>query len=305
MIKILPAGILRSELVMPKDSITTILAISLIVIVAGTAAADVTLVPDGYSLMGVDGKLAGESKTDRWFFKFDADVSNRLGQIKAGTRFEVLPSAVLEKMIVNLQQHPDINYRLWGKVTKHRGNNYIFADYFLPISEVTKPKPATTPGSQQESATADKVEITINEPNDELAMPAEIIAKLQSRKIIHFEQLSNGLKLEEDSILADRIGFILSGVRGRTQQAMNKSRSAFAEATADKYGFFASDALGRNVGTIQIQLLPCEILERAQRQQAVEAEQVRFKVAGVVTMYKGQYYLLLQRAARVYNYGNF
>jgi len=284
---------------MLKDSITTILAVILIVGAASTAAADGLPVPDGYSLMGVDGKLAGEEGTDRWFFKFDADVSNRLGQIKAGTRFEILPSAALEKMVVNLQQHPDVGYRLWGKVTKHGGKNYIFADYFLPISEVSKPKPATTPGSQQE------VEIKINETNDELAMPEEIIAKLQSRKIIHFEQLSKGLKLEEDSILADRTGFILSSVQGKTQQAMNKSRSAFAEATADRYGFFASDALGRNVGTIQIQLLPCEILERAQRQQAVEAEQVRFKVAGVVTMYKGQYYLLLQRAARVYNYGNF
>jgi hypothetical protein len=294
MIKIFPVEILRSELVMLRDSIKTILVV-LVVIAVGTATASGSPVPDGYSLMGVDGKLAGESKTDRWFFEFDADVSSRLGQIKAGTRFEILPSAALEKMVVNLQQHPDINYRLWGKVTKYGQKNYIFADYFLPISEVTKPKPATTQESQEESATADKVEIKINEPNDELAMPAEIIAKLQSRKIIHFEQLSKGLKLEEDSILADRTGFILLGVQGKTLRAINKSR----------YGFFASDALGRNVGTIQIQLLPCEILERVQRQQAVEAEQVRFKVAGVVTMYKDQYYLLLQRAARVYNYGNF
>jgi len=167
---------------------------------------------------------------------------------------------------------------------------------------VKKPKPAATGESRQESAAADEVEIKINEPNDELAMPEEIIAKLQSRKIIHFEQLSKGVKLEEDSILADRTGFIsLCGgrdayyVQGKTQQVISKSR----------YGLFASDALGRNVGTIQIQLLPCEILERAQWQQAVEAEQVRFKVAGIVTMYKGQYYLLLQRAARVYNHGNF
>ncbi len=262
---------------MLRDSITIILVVFLIVVAAGVVAADGSPVPDGFSLMGVDGKLAGEEETDRWFFEFDADVSSRLGQIDAGTRLEVLPSAALEKMIANAQQHPDVGYRLWGKVTKYGQKNYIFADYFLPISEVSRQKPATTQGSQQE---ANKVEIKINEPNDKLAMPEEIIAKLQSRKIIHFEQLSKGVKLEEDSILADRTGFILSGVQGKTQQAINKSRSAFAEATADRYGFFASDALGRNVGTIQIQLLPCEILEQAQRQQAVEAEQVRFKVAG-------------------------
>ena len=34
-------------------------------------------------------------------------------------------------------------------------------------------------------------------------------------------------------------------------------------------------------------------------------EQIRFKVAGIVTKYKGSYYLLLRRARRVYSYGNF
>jgi len=203
-------------------------------------------------------------------------------------------------MIANLQLHPDVSpvrskspeataeptvqtsngasYRLWGKVTKYGQKNYIFADYFLPISEVTRQKPATTQESQQ------KKEITINEPNDELAMPEEIIAKLQSRKIIRVEQLSKGLELKQDSILADRTGFIRDAGDGLV---------------------FAFDALGRNIGTIQLRLLPCEILERAQRRQVVEADAVRFKVAGIVTEYKGQYYLLLQRAIRVYSYGNF
>jgi hypothetical protein len=268
-----------------KDSITAILAGLLIAAAAG-AAADYELkaepVPDGFGLMGVDGKLTGENETDKWFFKFDGEVSSRLGQINAGTRLEVLPSAALEKMIANQQQYPDVSYRLWGKVTKYGQKNYIFADYFLPISEVTKP--ATTEKSQQESATADKSEITINEPNDELAMPEEIVARLQSRKIIRVEQLSKGLKLKQDSILADRTGFIRDKGEGFV---------------------FAFDALGRNIGTIQLQLLPCETLERTQRRQATEADAVRFKVAGIVTEYKGQYYLLLQRAIRVYSYGNF
>lgn len=278
---------MQNKSAMFKDSITAILAGLLIAVVAGAAPArglEPAPVPDGFGLMGVDGKLTGENETNRWFFEFDDDVSSRLGQINAGTRLEVLPSGALEKMIANLQEYPDVSYRLWGKVTKYGQKNYIFADYFLPISEVTKPKPTTTQESQQESATADKSEITINEPNDELAMPEEIIAKLQSRKIIRVEQLSKGLKLKQDSILADRTGFIRDAEDGLV---------------------FAFDALGRNVGTIQLRLLPCEILERAQRQQAVEADTVRFKVAGIVTEYKGQYYLLLQRAIRVYSYGNF
>jgi hypothetical protein len=293
MIKTFSVRILRSKSVMLKNSITVILTALLIIASAYAAAANESPVPDDFGLMGVDGKLTGESTADKWFFKFDADVNSRSGQINAGAEFEMLPSATLEKMAANLQQHPDIGYRLWGKVTKYGKRNYIFADYFLPISEVKKPKPAQ--GAQQE------VEIKINEPNDELPMPEEIIAKLQSRKVIHFEQLNEGLKLKEDSILADRIGFILSGAARDAYHAHGKAQSA----TVDRYSSFASDALGRKVGTIQIQLLPCEMLELAQKEQAVEAEPLRFKVAGIVTTYKGQYYLLLQQATIVYNYGNF
>lgn len=271
-----------------KDSITAILAGLLIAVAAGSAPAgeaeSPTPVPDGFGLMGVDGKLASENGTDKWFFEFETNVSNRLGRISAGTRLEVLPSSALEKMIANLQQHPDVSYRLWGKVTRYGWTNYIFADYFLPVSEISSQKPTTTQEPQQESATADKVEIKINEPNDELAMPEEIIARLQSRKIIRVEQLSKGLKLKQDSILADRTGFI----RGSERELV-----------------FAFDALGRNIDTIQLQLLPCRVLEWAHGRQVAGAEDVRFKVAGIVTEYKGQYYLLLQRAIRVYSYGNF
>jgi hypothetical protein len=34
-------------------------------------------------------------------------------------------------------------------------------------------------------------------------------------------------------------------------------------------------------------------------------EPVRFKIAGVVTKYKGEKYLLLQKATRIYGHGNF
>ena len=32
---------------------------------------------------------------------------------------------------------------------------------------------------------------------------------------------------------------------------------------------------------------------------------MRFNVAGILTRYKGQQYLLLQKATRIYSYGNF
>jgi hypothetical protein len=69
---------------------------------------------------------------------------------------------------------------------------------------------------------------------------------------------------------------------------------------------FVLDGLGRNIQQqIRLQLLPCLALEQAEHEQAAQPERLRFKIAGIVTQYKGQHYLLLQRATIAYNYGNF
>jgi hypothetical protein len=55
-------------------------------------------------------------------------------------------------------------------------------------------------------------------------------------------------------------------------------------------------------------LLPCQVLEQAELQSAtggLRSDQIRLKIAGIITEYKGDKYLLLQRATRVYSHGNF
>jgi hypothetical protein len=183
----------------------------------------------------------------------------------------MLPCAAMEKMEANIDKHPGGNYRLWARVTRYKGKNYIYGIYFLPLTEAS---PATG---------GEDAKISINEPNDPLALPDEVVAKLKTKKIIRFEELEKGVELKEDSILADRIGFIVKSKDGDS--------------------LFTLDAFGRSRGSFSLELLPCETLERATGKN--EMEPVRLKVAGIVTRYKGRYYLLLQRAVRVYSHGNF
>jgi hypothetical protein len=68
---------------------------------------------------------------------------------------------------------------------------------------------------------------------------------------------------------------------------------------------FVLDAFGRNVPTAQFKLLPCEALEMSELIKSVSLEPARFKIAGIVTKYKGNKYLLLQKATRTYSQGNF
>ena len=68
---------------------------------------------------------------------------------------------------------------------------------------------------------------------------------------------------------------------------------------------FEPDGLGRGVEKFAIELLPCQSLEDAIAQVRSEPNPVRFNVAGILTKYKDRQYLLLQKATRVYSYGNF
>ena len=90
---------------------------------------------------------------------------------------------------------------------------------------------------------------------------------------------------EKDSILADRTAFLVKQDDGRI--------------------IFVLDAFGRNARRVSLRQLPCEVLELAEQKQSAVPEPVRFKIAGIMTKYKGENYLLLQKATRVYSHQNF
>jgi hypothetical protein len=96
---------------------------------------------------------------------------------------------------------------------------------------------------------------------------------------------AKGYTLNADSVLADRTALLVRHDDGRL--------------------VFILDALGRKVQQVSLRLLPCEALELTEARQSAAPEPVRFKIAGIKTEYKGQHYLLLQKATRVYSHQNF
>jgi len=288
------------------------------------------LLRDGFVLTGVDGRLVihdsneitRESTYDKWFFEFDADLSDGRGLIKAGASLELLPSSVLERMIADANKDSNTSpvrsktsetttmpsrqisdgasYRLWGRVTRYRGKNFIFPTHFLPLATVKQPQlPTSQQSPQQENHPR------INEPNDVLTIPKELIEKLPDRKkrIDHRTREQNSEKngtdspdktkseLKQDFILADRCGFI--------RESGQETQKTWRQVS------FVPDALGRTEAKTSLQLLPCQELELAQRKQSAPPDALRFKIAGIVTKYKNKDYLLLQRATQVYSHGNF
>ena len=107
---------------------------------------------------------------------------------------------------------------------------------------------------------------------------------------------------------------VLRSAKDAEQSTQNTTRSTnlvLVDRTAllvkqdDDRLVFVLDALGRNIQKLSLNLLPCAALELTELKQAAEPEPLRFKIAGIVTKYKGQDYLLLEKATRTYSHGNF
>jgi hypothetical protein len=274
----------------------------------GAEAPRENLLWDGFVLMGVNGKitptvLPGKSEKaidsnaplgrgpnlnsseSGWFYEFAADVNDLRVKVPAGTTLKLLPSLTLEKLIADVNERSVNTYRLSGWVTKYKGRNFIFPNHFLPVSTIIKQQPQTDQKPKEDIQSAPEKESeqpAVSEPNDLLAMPKEIMERLKAGRIARLPTprrtpQTKKMVLEQDSILADRSAFLVKRKDGRL--------------------VFVLDALGRNTRPVSLKLLPCEALELAELKQSAIPQPVRFKIAGLVTKYKGEKYLLLHRAA--------
>ena len=254
-----------------------ILIITITALLTNTVFAAEELLRDDYVISGADGQLV-EGQGGQWQFEFESDLSDGTATLKAGQSLMLLKSATLEKMVDDAKQRPEARYRLWGKVTKFEGKNYVFPSYFVGLRKLDKP--AESPNTQTEK----KTQQSINAPNDVVKIPAEIVSQLATSEVMPATVVPSAMRLEQDTILVNRVGRIYE--------------------EKGKY-FFKPDGLGLGVEKGGIELLPCQALDDAMRQVNSAINPVRFSVAGILTRYKDQQLLLLQKATRAYSYGNF
>jgi hypothetical protein len=230
---------------------------------------------DGASVAGVDGTLTKSPKADTWFFTLQTNVADDGGAMKEGQAVEMLRCVTLEKML-SIMKDVKADFRIWGRVTQFEGRNFIFPVYFLTISQV-QPRDSNAPSTQKP--------ISINEPNDVVKIPEEVLKKLKPQRTVELTQLSPTAGLEEDRMFSDRSGFVVRN--------------------ADGSYVFKPDALGRNLQRISFAILPNDVLRLALDEQSHEPDRLRYKITGILTTYNGKNYILLQQAVPQYSYGNF
>ena len=220
---------------------------------------------DGFIIDGTDGKISSNGTV--WFFQVFDSLTDGKGVLSSDIAVQILPSSMLEKL-ASIAGDENKNFRIWGKFTKYGSKNFIYLSYFIPVAEVNQPL----------------AEPNLVDANEEKIIPDDVLALLRPKRTINLAELKKPLSTESDAILADRTGFL------------RKDEKGF---------YFDFDALGRNIDSLSLPLLNCEVLENIAGQQNLSTMPLRFKISAIVTGFKGKNYMLLQRATRAYNHGNF
>ena len=255
---------------------------------------------EGFLYNGVNGTVSRNDESGKWNFAADTDLTDTRGVIKTGNVTELLLSGCLENMIAEAGgDENSLSVKLWAKITRYSNRNlidpeieeheelvfdknYLFPMLFIPMSDVERQPPAEPAGDDADAA-ANKIDDPTESSSDSI-IPTEVMEKLKPRRLPNLAKLKTALKQHGDITIFDRSGFIRQTKSGK---------------------IFELDGLGRGVDGVTFQLLNSETLERVERKLGDSPGRLRFRVAGIVTKYKGNYYLLLQRAARTYNNGNF
>ncbi len=249
---------------------------------------------EGFVFEGVDGTVSKVGKEDRWVFAAEIDITDTKGVIKAGVKTELLYSSTLEQITTQADEKTSFNVKLWARVTRYSNSNlfdiddreeksfdknFLFPYFFIPLTQIPKPEI-----SKEEDKGDESTEAPPEKPDEESIIPAEVMERLKPERVVNLRQLKKVIKTQKDVMLVNRTGFVVSGTVGKE---------------------FKLDGVGRNVEDISFRLLQCEGLQRTEHNLAISAERQRYRIAGIVTKYKGGYYMLLSRAVRTYTHGNF
>ncbi len=316
-----------------KRQISAAFAIAVIGLAPGAFGArklSAGLLRDGHATGLVQGKVISDAN-GLWFFELAEDVNDMASVAKAGTRIQLLPSTKLEQLTADYARGGRDTYLLRGRVTRYKGRNYIFPQSFrsvIVVAEQPEPQPQEEPTAPAEAnepvAEPEQQDVAAVEPDEPnkpteddnlLEIPQEVLDRMNSRKVIRTrippkpveqvlpKQQESEKPAVEDAKAVSRTQSTAASTRAADTILID--RMAFLKKRDDGGLSFVLDAYGLAVGQASLKLLPSQALEITELRCAASPEALRFKIAGIKTRYKGQDYLLLQRATRIYSHGNF
>ena len=256
------------------------------------------LLEDGFVITtGIEGQVQDSNDESSWFFELNTELSDENSVLKPGTRLQLLPSTTLERIITFIDSRVTDNYRLRGIITTYKNTNYFFPTYFEAIRIDSAEEPNSLQASNQEVTAIERNEtpLAIVDSNNVVTLPPEVMDRFQT---VREEAQQRGQRI------ADSNSYGLGNILHAETDAVLLDKTCVLYEQDGEYKI-TLDYLGRNISQVSFHLLPCAMLELAEQKQSTNFETIRFNVSGIITEFDGKNYLLLNKAVRLYDYGNF
>ncbi len=256
-----------------------IMALSLCALGSQVAAADSSqpkelkqvAVSEGFALAGVSGMITRTGDKTEYFFHPDTPLTDKTATIEKGKAIKILESSSLQAIMSAYKEDVPLQVKAWGMLTVFDKTNYAYINYVLPVAAVSDESDGEKPQPDSETKADDVI-------------PQDVLDILRGDRSIDTAAAGDFDSQKPDGIYADKTGFI----------ERNK---------AGNY-IFRPDGLGQNIENKKFYLLKCQTLETVIGQPKSRLLPIRYKVAGITNEFDGRKYILLQRATRVYGYGN-
>lgn len=248
---------------------------------------------EGLEFTQVEGTARINERTKAWRFVTHKTLKHGEMEIPTGTELTILPSSALDKIIAYAGQEDFVPVRIDAIVTRYRNNNFLFIFDAVPLKKTVHDGTSAETGKPAEEKPKPSQEEKINilksaaDPNQPSVIPPEILQRMKPKQKTDFtrmQETAEKVDITEDRMLVNRTGQF--------------SRH-------DSAGIFVLDGFGRNISGRSFTLLPCQTLEQTENQLRRAFGRQRYRVSGIVTVFRGKPFLLMQGAARTYTHGNF
>ena len=248
--------------------------------------APIPVIEDGFFIVNEPGLLKKEAETDQWTFTPDKPIEfTKKSIFPAGQPLPLLPCSVLEQMTgLAAGENNQLRVELSALFTEYKHKNHLFSVYFLPIQD-DRAEPATKETETKEAPEKPAEEKPAQaEPEEESIIPTDILKQIKANKSPDLKKFMQIAEVTGDTNLIGRAGYLSKN---------------------QKTPVFSPDAFGMKLDNKEFTLLPNSMLADVEKEMARRPGRQRFSVSGLVTVYKGQTYMLLRRANRTYTNGNF
>ncbi len=251
------------------------------------AAEKPLLLREGLELRQIEGTARIHPRTKAWRFVTHKTLRDRNQAIPTGTELTILPGSALEKIVAYAEQEEFVSLRLDAVVTRYQNSNFLFVFDATPLTETAPDQPPAAPADEPSPEQTEELLKTATDPNAPSIIPPDSLQRMKPRQKTDFARMEKAVEeinFVQDTMIVNRTGRFI-----RRDGAL----------------VFVLDGFGQNISGRSFALLPCQTLEQTEARIKRAFGRQRYRVSGIVTVFRGKPFLLLQGAVRTYTHGNF